>query len=208
MNEQEEGDEVVRELDVYLNESNNDFYVLQFPLKHSYSDCPKIHSAKFRPKHQRLELSIPYPEEIFASDSEKPRPAAGQGQTLSSTTVTQKSNLCVGVIMDGSLHMSNLKEVLQCRPSFKGFESNIEMVEEDDDIIDSEPDEVADSKQLQSVGYKRQESERAQASRLQSYSHIQAQEDLEAWRSLKVHHPNSEEVNNLFETMYYSPDNC
>jgi hypothetical protein len=191
-------DEIVRELDVYLNRDNVDFFILQFPLKPCYEECPFIAAAKFRSKHKKLELTVPYPQGILTSDE---RGDFGPYQTFLSTSVHQRSNLCVGVVKDGALHLSAVREVLQCRPSFKGLQPKIEYID-DDSSFDSNLEEE-DSKPLQQVALKRKESERAQASRLQSYSYMQAQEDLEEWKELQVYDQTTEEVENFFECMYF-----
>jgi RPC5 protein len=86
------GDELIREIDVYLG-SNRDLFLLQFPLKPLYSEAPAADRAKYKTQHKRLELSVPYPEEFFEDGIDLDTKTF---QTILSHVVAQKTNLAVG----------------------------------------------------------------------------------------------------------------
>eukprot|EP01036_Dinobryon_divergens_P048089 gene48089-64530_t len=54
---------------------------------------------------------------------------------------------------------------------------------------DDEENEGKDKQSMQQVQMRRKESEKAQSTRLQSFAHLQAQEDSEQWRNLKIYTP-------------------
>ena len=91
------------------------------------------------------------------------------------------------------MYINSICEVLQCRPTFRDLsppndasDSEAEGSREDN----SDGEDVA----LQQVALKRKESEKAQAIRLQSYSHVRAQEDAEEWSQLKIYPQHSPEA--------------
>lgn len=177
-------DEVVREVDVYVT-SELELYLLQFPLKPVYADSIDVTSAKFKPEHKKLELEVPVtlPSNHHPDVNIRNLPTT---QNYTSSVVTQDCCLGAGIVKDGSFFITPIKNVLQLRPSFKNLQSfRGEVVEELKDDETDGPDAGSDN--IQHVQLKRKESERAQSAREQSFAYIQAQEDAESWRLLKVH---------------------
>lgn len=50
---------------------------------------------------------------------------------------------------------------------------------------------------------KRKDDEKSQMSRRQDYSDMKAREESEIWQRLRVHKINSDESNQMFESMYF-----
>ena len=171
---------------------------MQFPLKHMNADPPEVDKARFKPRHRRLELLVPYPAHCINEDFDT-------HQSILSHIVSLKTNMGVGMIKDGAMYINSIKEVLQCRPSFRNLqpishppESDNDDDEDDDgigdeegDVKEKEEDEegAKDEEMLQQVSLKRKESEKSQALRLQSYSHVYAKEEAEEWQELNVYPP-------------------
>ena len=157
---------------------------MQFPLKPVYADPPNIVNARLRPKHSRLELSIPYDPAIFSPDSNQ---SSSNVQKLISSRLAHHSSLGAAVIRDGAFHITPIKEVLQIRPSFKEMEARgekIELMSDDEDSPRTEKKPV-----IQQVQMRRKENEKAQANRNLTFTQIQAQEDAEPWHRVDVFPP-------------------
>ena len=186
----------VREMDVYLtgDEARDlDLYVLQFPLRPQYAPPPEVTDASFKPTCEILDMGV-----IHNAVEEPLR--------LLSTKVAQGANLGIGVIREGALHISPLKEVLQMRPSFATIatrgsrtyqgETNASDDEESDEENGPATREARPA--LQKVMMHKKESERAITARLQSYSYFKAQEDGELAQRLQVHPIDSAQSSKMF----------
>jgi DNA-directed RNA polymerase-3 subunit RPC5 len=177
-------DEVLREIDVFITE-DLELYLTQFPLKPVYADSIEIKAAIFKPKCKKFELTIPFSDAALQSFENSKD--VSKVQKYVSSTVAQNICLGAGVISNNALHITPIKSVLQMRPSFKNMQGRGETVE---DMVDEEKENVdvdgSGEGGLQHVQLKRKESERAQNARTQSYSFMQAQEEAEAWYTLKV----------------------
>jgi len=189
------GDEdvVVRELDVYINDSI-DLFLMQYMLRSAHAPAPNIKHAQFKPKHKILEV---YTE----------HPAKRDGHLkLTSSVVPHKAQLGVAILSEDGLHITPLQEVLQMRPDFKnvppgrGDESNAHAATG----VGNEDDEEEERSQrpvVQQVLLKKKESDRAQSARVQSFAYLQTQEENEAFRKLATY--NMDESEQMFERMYY-----
>ena len=104
------------------------------------------------------------------------------------------------VIRNGALYINSIREVLQCRPTFRDVApSNLNASDSDAEGSGSNSD--GEEMALHQVALKRKESEKAQAIRLQSYSHVRAQEDAEEWSRLTIHQQNSTEAIEAFKNL-------
>lgn len=181
---------------------------MQFPLKHIDAEPPLVDKARFKPKHRRLELQVPYPDHCINEDSDT-------HQSVLSHSVALKTNMGVGMIKDGAMYINSIKEVLQCRPSFKNLQpiSHVNDSDVDDDDDDGDMDGVKEKEEeedvekddqeiLQQVALKRKESGKAQALRLQSYSHVHAQEEAEEWQELNVYPLGTLNPDDAFHAFY------
>lgn len=193
-------DEVVREIDVYVTDAL-ELYLLQFPLKPTYADLPEFSSARIRPKHRRLEMTVPYDDQIFGKEPK----STHKNQTLVSSTVSLHSSLGIGVFRDNALHISPITDLLQLRPSFKNLVSHGETVEMLDNSDEDEEGAKEKSGQVQQVQMRRKDSEKTQSVRSQSFAQLQAQEEAEPWCKLQMYTPDSLESIDKVEAMFYQP---
>jgi hypothetical protein len=171
--------EVIREIDVFFSD-NLDLFITQFPLKPVYSDPVQISSAKFKSNHKKLELEIP----TVGTSKTNPK-----SMTYNSSVVAQRTILGAGIIQGDEMFIAPIKNVLQMRPLFKDLKIR-EMIDEDDESLfekSKTTDQIDKDAGLQQVQLKRKETERINSSRSQSYSQLQAQEDLEPWKKLDVY---------------------
>ncbi len=123
-------------------------HLLQFPLRPVYAGPPEIQNAKWKPHNKKLELSVPLDQSIFGSDSQY---RTGE-QKLAASVVDQPSTtlLAAGVIRDGALHLTQVQDVLQIRPSFQGTVFRGETVEDMEEETGEET-KVETKKPLQQV---------------------------------------------------------
>lgn len=103
---------VLRELDVFISDEL-DLYLLQFPLRPQKAGVPRIKKARFKPKHNVLELGVDH-EVRDRGDSIK----------MTSTVVANNRSLGIGVLKDGALHITPLQNVIQMRPSVKEMQAS------------------------------------------------------------------------------------
>mmetsp|Transcript_18630 Transcript_18630/g.18723 ORF Transcript_18630/g.18723 Transcript_18630/m.18723 type:complete len:222 (+) Transcript_18630:92-757(+) len=191
-------DDVVREMDVYVADSL-ELYLLQFPLKPVYADLPNVTSGKIRPKHSRLELSVPYDKQLYSSE---PKPI-NKNQKFISSKVSMHSSLGIGVIRDGDIHITPMADLLQMRPSFKDLVTQGEIVEQMDDSDDNDDEGLKEKKSVQQVQMKRKDNDKNQSVRSQTFANIQLEEESEPWHGLKIFPPEAMESAEKFEDMFY-----
>jgi len=209
----EEDDEVIREIDVFIVDEL-ELFLTQFPLKPVYADVPIVSSARYKPKHHKLELTVPYPttlQQNFDTFCDKET-----HQKLISSEVLQSNCLGAAFINNERMFISPIKEVLQLRPVMKQSHQSMKIEEMDD--YSEEENETEDptvsnnnnnnsanketGEGVQQIQLKRKESERAQSARLQSYSYIKQQEDTEPWHLMKVYPIGSTQSDEIFHTYY------
>lgn len=142
-----EEDEVIRELDVHIS-NNLSLSLLQFPLKPVYSDnlIQIKNPSKYKPKHKKLELEIPFPMPIIHHKDEKrnihsnSNNEALNNQTYISTNVALDVCLGAGLIKNNIMYITPIENVYQLRPSFKSLQSfrgeTIENLSDDEHLDD------------------------------------------------------------------------
>jgi DNA-directed RNA polymerase-3 subunit RPC5 len=187
----EEDDVVVREMDVYVSDQV-DLYLLQYTLRPANAPPLDVKHAQFKPKHKVLE--------VFAEHDAKRTGLL----KLASSSVSSKTSLGIAVLSDDAIHITPLQEVLQMRPVFRNLPNSNRGEEQGADGSGTDEDEEQrNSSQrpvLQQVLLKKKESDRAQSARVQSYSHLIAQEENEAFRKLDTY--SIEESQVIFDRMY------
>ncbi|EGC38572.1 hypothetical protein DICPUDRAFT_148777 [Dictyostelium purpureum] len=121
--EDEDGDYVEHEIPVYLSQGlANNLYLFQYPLRQPWRpyDMTKLEELRIKPKQQKVEidLSIDPETENYNSDSM----VKTTKYTLSSTTVSHRTNYAIGLMKNGELHLTPLQSIIQLRPQFKFFD--------------------------------------------------------------------------------------
>ena len=187
---QADDDEVVREIDVYFNH-NEQWQLIQFPLIPIYFDPVTVQDAKYKPIHKKMEFL-------------GKKSAAYDDFHFSSSRVAQDTSMAAGIICDDAMYLAPIDTALQMRSSVKNLHKAKgeyqEEEEEEEKDENSETETNADG--LQQVTLKRKESERAQASREQSYAYLSKKEDMEPWQHLKVNAIGSAESDNILAHLH------
>ena len=138
----DEEDEVVRELDVFAS-NNLDLFLLQLPLKPCYMQPPNLATVRYKKENRILEIQGATESDAIEKSS--------SGSTIpflqSSRLGNKKSNLAVGIIKNNQMHITPVQDVFQLRPSFhhlqQQLESNLSDFIVDDNIamnVDGEVD--------------------------------------------------------------------
>lgn len=191
-------DEIIREIDIFVSSSDLNTYLLQFPTKAVYSDIPDIINAKFKPKHQKLNLDV----SLSSKNGHYTQP-------YTSSKLSQRASLGVGIMNNGSMYVTPLSQILQMRPSFEHIPSK-----KDQDVdnnnndekndIDEDDDDMPKKKDQEKVGLQKKESDRSQEARLKSYQYQQTQQDNEPYQKLKIFNIDSNESVVCLEQMIQS----
>jgi hypothetical protein len=112
--------------------------------------------------------------------------------TLRSTAVEDAGGAAcaIGVVREQQLLLLPLDYTLQLRPDMSYL--NAESAKQRKDGEESEEEDIAEEPMTAvEVTVKRRETERQQQARLNSYSHLQQEEQAEAWVPLQLHAPDS-----------------
>ena len=182
----DESDEIVREMDVFLSpELCTQIYLLQFPLQHT--DVGTFTEARIKPRHGLMEIEQPLPtlpNRHYSSNETNFNFV--QTRTFTSHTIPIDTHMCLAKLKEQengqtALHMVPLQHISQMRPQLNSAPS----MDEDENIdLDKMDEDIKPEKKP--LLFKRQESERAANARLHSYAHKKASEGAEEWQMLQV----------------------
>lgn len=194
---EEEGDEIIREIDVYISpELATKLHLLQFPIQPTASQSkgrkprpPEPIDAKFRPQHRMLELQYAIPNYAKGvPDRPLPDTMCLTSRTFSSSHIKPVTHMAMGKLnKDGTrLDVVPMQTgILQMRPSFNHLHMH-------DDDEDDKPTEEATSTQTssgrqKSLALQRKQEEKSAMQKRNSYAYKRASEESEAWIPLEVH---------------------
>lgn len=190
------GDEVVREIDVYLSPSlYQKLYLLQYPLQQEPVRRPVV--ARMKPRHGMIELDHPLPNHT----EREGQYTHMNERTFQSQTIPVQTHLCLGKMervsnadtgAQSALHLVPLGHISQMRPSFRHIDTangTHNQVGDDDDMDMADEQKQKDKKP---VLFQRKESERAALARKSSYAFKKASEEAEEWLELEVCRPDTD----------------
>jgi DNA-directed RNA polymerase-3 subunit RPC5 len=181
----EEDEEVVREIDVYLSpELADQIYLMQFPLTQKSLGFPL--AARVRPQHCMVELDHKTPDDIDTF-GQYHMPA----RTYISHTVPVLTHMALGKLSDQEgaegLHLVPLSRIAQMRPSFAHVDdATSNATSTTDEEIKRQQAEEA-KVERKPLAFQKKESERAALARKSSYAYKKASEEDEIWQSLDVY---------------------
>lgn len=170
----EDGDEIVREMDVYLSPAMaSQLYLMQYPLQHRPAALPK--AARIKKSHGMIELD----ERI---------PTQGQGlfslphRTSTSHTIPVSTHMALGKLTnDGrSLNLVPLSHIVQMRPSFEHVNADPDVSSPEEETLEKKP-----------VLFQKKETERAALARKSSFAYKKSSEESEPWQTLLVCGPDT-----------------
>lgn len=188
VNANDDGDEVVRTIDLYLSPTlSEQMYLMQFPLQSSSSNSvpQQPESARIKKKHNLLELEHPIPYSKIGSE--------GNFSFLTrkqiSHTIPISTHMALGKLADdGSIHLVPFSHMTQMRPDF--CHVNLQ-----DETSDDQPEETAKAPEKKPLLFQKKESERAAMIRKSSYAYKKASEEEEEWQDLIICGPQTPEYN-------------
>jgi DNA-directed RNA polymerase III subunit RPC5 len=178
-------DEIVREIDVYISPALSDqLYLIQYPL---YHEAPLPDAARIKKKHTMIELDHKVPNNIGTEGSYFLASRTQVSHVISITT-----HMAMGKILsDGALHLLPLNHITQMRPDFAHVD---EVDQQNQSSEDDRKDQQAQAGlEKKPVLFQKKESERAALARKSSYSYKKASEDGEEWLELSICGPQSQE---------------
>lgn len=211
----DEEDEIVREIDVYLSpELSRHLHLMQFPLQRQPSASEsatstarrdKPEAARIKPRHCMIELD--YSTKPSGGDDEDDGKDNGlyyiTTRTFSSQTIPLTTHMTLGkFVADGSaapgLHLVPLTRITQMRPNFQHVnEATLNMSPSSDDDPESVPSSSLDGRRP--LTFQKKETERAALARKSSYAFKKASEESEIWIPLEVHSEQSVESKRKLE---------
>ena len=199
----DDGDEVVREIDVFLSpELASQLYLLQYPLEHGSAYVLPT-EARIKPQHNILELSEPFPQntELQGEFRHLDR------RVFESHTIPVTTHLCVGKFKEGengtALHLVPLNHIAQMRPSFRHL--TVEETADNDPLYETEDEAETDQskdKQTKPIVFQRKETDRAANARRSSYAFMRMSVESEPWMDLEVCDEGSIEHHSVLDKVY------
>lgn len=208
----DEEDEIVREIDVYISpELANTMHLIQFPLfpaTHSHQPLPAPLSSKsskkqpkslrakppphpiaarIKPENSILELNFRVPSQSFSDQRQVPAVLSLPERRFTSHDVPLVTHMAMGLFdsTNSKIDLIPLHGVKQMRPSFDHVDALF--ISQDDEALEEEKKkEEKKKKSLQPIVFKKSETERAAMQRMSSYAYKKANEDAEEWIDLNV----------------------
>ncbi|XP_046643521.1 DNA-directed RNA polymerase III subunit RPC5-like [Daphnia pulicaria] len=214
---EEENDEVVREIPVFLSKNLlQKLYVFQYPLRSVAVEMerPHVAASRIKPKLQEVELELELPTHTPNYDRSKAEQIVintdGQnkydkpdhqnffrGSFMDKITYTSTKALldpgrfAVGIVVDNELHLNPLHGILHVKPNFPYLDKSEKNLKDTDEPIESgDEEEVAE--QI-TVKFARTETDRSKALREKSFGFLQKKNAEEPWYNTKFYSLNSEE---------------
>jgi len=195
----DEDDPIVRTIDVFISPAlSNTLHLLQFPIqptistnrtafKHDRSNTPA--EARFRPKHNMLELEYPIPSSAQGGQRQLPDKMCLSQRTFTSNSIAPVTHMALARMNRAGTRLNVVpiqKHVLQMRPSFRHLHD-----EEDEDpngagAVDESSSKTVGVKQ-RPVMFQKMETERSANAKRSSYAYKRASEESEEWMELDVH---------------------
>uniref|UniRef100_A0A7I4FJY4 DNA-directed RNA polymerase III subunit RPC5 n=1 Tax=Physcomitrium patens TaxID=3218 RepID=A0A7I4FJY4_PHYPA len=197
-------DRVVREIDVFLTprvDPETNLYVLQYPLRpywRPYNLEERCLEVRIKPQQTKFEVDLDIDTTSENYDQDREQHLQIEKQTLASSKVAMTTSYAIGILRGNRLHLNPVQAVVQFRPSMKYIDeydaakkkSNKEAGIADGDeeeLFDAEPPESKTELTLLQVNVRRRETERQEATRLQSHAYLKQLDEAEAWIPLEPH---------------------
>ena len=210
----DDDDPIVRTIDVFISPAlSNTLHLLQFPIepahrnnipssnsnkrdvKGSYNNNPSPIEAKYRPRHNMLELEYPLPH-ITGHNRQLPDKMCLSSRINASNSIGLSTHMALARMNGSGTRLDVVplrRHVLQMRPTFDHLHDN----DDDDggggggtgDGNDGEmnDDTATTTTKAKPIMYARKETERSNVARRSTYAHKKASETSEEWITLDVH---------------------
>ena len=192
----DDNDPIVRSIDVFISpELSNTLRLLQFPIEpaNRQSDMSQTPTeAKFKPKHNMLEMQYEIPNSTYGGHRKLPVKMCLNQRTYTSNSINPVTHMALGKLNSTGTRLDVVpiqKSVLQMRPSFAHLHED----EEDDPNTtnsaadESKLDNSKSSGRQRPIMFAKKETERTANARKNSYAYKKQSEESEEWIPLEVH---------------------
>ncbi|XP_046434303.1 DNA-directed RNA polymerase III subunit RPC5 [Neodiprion fabricii] len=199
-------DPVVKEIPVFLSKTLAEkLFIFQYPLRSSRSgfDNLNISKSSIKPGNQEVRLEVSLDTDNVNYDHSKGEQIAlnvdgalkhdQEGERAFDSHIMDKtvlhsmralpdcSNYAVGVFLDGELHLTPLKGVVQMRPQFHYLDKSDKRVKDEAKVAGEEAEDEEESVKQVNVTFARQEPEFLKKMREQSFQHHTKKSLEEQW---------------------------
>jgi len=196
-NDDDDDDPIVRSIDVFISpELSNTLRLLQFPIEpaNRQSDMSQTPTeAKFKPKHNMLEMQYEIPNSTYGGHRKLPDKMCLNQRTYTSNSINPVTHMALGKLNSTGTRLDVVpiqNSVLQMRPSFAHLHED----EEDDPNTtnsaaadESKLDNTKSSGRQRPIMFAKKETERTANARKNSYAYKKQSEESEEWIPLNVH---------------------
>lgn len=167
----EDDDEVLHQLDVYISRSLGKLLLAQYPLRPTYKPYQNAsrESVRMRPVQCELEVDMKI-------QSNPNKPVQIQKLTVSQRPML-KPHSAIGLVRGNELHLTPLDSIVQLTPSFDHIDKR---VAEDAKLNEVDPPEASSTQSI-TRKFTKVESDRDKAIRLSSFQNIQQERQSESW---------------------------
>ena len=195
----DDDDPIIRTIDVYISpELTKTLHLLQFPIQPVVKDnidrrdrgSNTPAEARFRTKHNMLELDYPIPSSAQAGHRQLTDKMCLSQRTFTSNSIAPVTHMALARLnRDGtSLNVVPMqKHVMQMRPSFRHLHDEDEEDPNTAAMAEESNTTSRKSGRQKPIMFQKKETERSAAARRNSYAHKRAQEESEEWIELDVH---------------------
>lgn len=214
----DDDDPIVRTIDVFISPAlSNTLHLLQFPIepahrrnnntsnssnnkrdvKGNYNTPSSPIEAKYRPRHNMLELEYPLPH-IPSHNRQLPDKMCLSSRTNASNSIGLNTHMALARMNGSGTRLDVVplrRHVLQLRPTFDHLHDGGDGDDNDDfnnnnNNGGTNDDTAAATTKVKPIMYARKETERSAATRRSTYAHKKASEASEEWITLDVHGSN------------------
>jgi len=217
--EEDDDDPIVRTIDVFISPAlSNTLHLLQFPIEPAHrNDAPNDASdgnerhvkgsynspspieAKYRPRHNMLELEYPLPH-IPSHNRQLPdKMMCLSSRTNASNSIGLSTHMALARMNESGTRLDVVplrRHVLQMRPTFDHLHDNDDDDggggDDNDDLnnnagINDDTAASSTTTKAKPIMYARKETDRSAVARRSTYAHKKASEASEEWITLDVH---------------------
>lgn len=180
----QDGDEIVREIDVYLSPAmESQLYLMQYPLQHHRpADAALPKAARIKKSHGMIELD----ERITTSPTEQQQGLFSLShRTSTSHTIPVSTHMALGKLDGTTLHLVPLSHIVQMRPSFEHINNNNDNNNTSNDPMEEE-ETTPITLEKKPILFQKKETERAALARKSSFAYKKSSEESEPWQMLFV----------------------
>jgi len=210
-----EEDEIIREIDVYISpELVSTMHLIQFPLQPASNAATLLPSdknkpnnndpknkpfrppppplpvaARIKPQNALLELDYKIPTSSFSSQRQIPAPLSLGERTHASHNIPMVTHMALGLFdnTNSKIDLIPIHRIMQMRPTFSHVDALFEDPEEAAAEQANKDAQKNKDDTAKPIMFQKPESERAIMARKTSYAFKKANEESEEWIDLDVH---------------------